>query len=335
MRLRLTRALLPLVSLLAFCSVSAQVDPHFSQYYVYPSWLNPALTGVFDGQYRVSGVYRSQWGAITTPFTTYGVTGEFVTGKNINVGASLLKQTAGDGGYGYTTAYANVSYTGVKFGPDLTKRLTFGLQAGVIQRRFDQSKMTFGSQWNPVFGYNPGNPSNEVLSRTAASAFDIGAGVLYFDAKPGQKANVYGGLSVSHLTRPDDKFGATGEARFPMRYTFHGGVRIAINDQFSLTPNLLYLKQGTATERMIGAYGQYKATSDVNVLLGANYRFEDALAPFFGFTYRNMMLGASYDINTSDLGKLVNGTNSFEISLSIIGRKSTKTPEVEFVCPRL
>ena len=205
----------------------------------------------------------------------------------------------------------------------------------MIQRRFDRSKMTFGDQWNPVFGYNPGTPSTEVLSRTAASAFDIGAGVLYFDAKPGQKANLYGGLSVSHLTKPEDKFGATGDARFPMRYTFHGGVRITLNDRFSITPNALYLKQGTATEKMVGAYGQYKATPEVNLLMGANYRFADAVSPFFGFTYRNMMLGASYDINTSDLGKLVNGANSFEISLSIIGRKSTKTPEVEFVCPRL
>ncbi|MBM3431703.1 MAG: type IX secretion system membrane protein PorP/SprF [Bacteroidetes bacterium] len=335
MPLRIPRAFLPLLALFVAGTARAQVDPHFSQYYVYPSWLNPALTGAFDGQYRISGVYRNQWGSITTPFTTYGATAEITTEKNINVGVSILKQTAGDGGYGYTTAYGNVSYTGVKFGPDLTKRMVFGIQAGMIQRRFDRSKMTFGDQWNPVFGYNPGTPSTEVLSRTAASAFDIGAGVLYFDAKPGQKANLYAGLSASHLTQPDDRFGATGDARFPMRYTFHGGVRIAFNDQFSLTPNLLYLKQGTASEKMVGAYGQYKATGDVSVLIGANYRFEDAVAPFFGFTYRNMMLGASYDINTSDLGKLVNGANSFEISLSIIGKKSTKTPEVEFVCPRL
>ncbi len=335
MRLLFPRKLLPLLALFMTGSTLAQVDPHFSQYYVYPSWLNPALTGIFDGQYRVSGVYRTQWGSITTPFTTYGATGEITTEKNINLGVSILKQTAGDGGYGYTTAYGNVSYTGVKFGPGQTKRLVFGMQAGMIQRRFDRSKMTFGDQWNPVFGFNPGTPSADVLSRTAAAAFDIGAGVLYFDAKPGQKANLYGGFSVSHLTKPDDKFGATGDARFPMRTTVHGGVRISINDQFTITPNLLYLKQGTATEKMVGAYGQYKATSDVNVLFGANYRFEDALAPFFGFTYRNMMLGASYDINTSDLGKLVNGANSFEISLSIIGRKSTKTPEVEFICPRL
>lgn len=335
MRLRIRRVLLPLLSLAFAGAASAQVDPHFSQYYVYPSWLNPALTGIFDGQYRVSGVYRSQWGAITTPFVTYGATGEVTTDKNINIGASLLKQTAGDGGYGYTTAYGSVSYTGVKFGPDLTKRLTFGLQVGIIQRRFDRNKMTFGDQWNPITGFDPTRQSGDIPSRTSASALDFGAGALYFDAKPGQKANMYAGISVSHLTKPTDQFSSNGNARFPMRYTFHGGVRINLNDQFSLTPNVLYLQQGTATEKMVGAYGQYKATGDVNLLLGANYRFQDALAPFFGFTYRNMMLGASYDINTSDLGKLVNGTNSFEISLSIIGRKSTKTPEVEFVCPRL
>ncbi|HNU15312.1 MAG TPA: type IX secretion system membrane protein PorP/SprF, partial [Chitinophagaceae bacterium] len=108
-----------------------------------------------------------------------------------------------------------------------------------------------------------------------------------------------------------------------------------LSERFSITPNFLYLSQGSATEKMAGAYSQYKATSDVNLMIGANYRFEDAISPFFGFTYKNMMLGASYDINSSDLGKLVNGSNSFEISLSIIGRKSTKTPEVEFVCPRL
>jgi hypothetical protein len=120
-----------------------------------------------------------------------------------------------------------------------------------------------------------------------------------------------------------------------MRYTFHAGVRLSLSERFSVTPNVLYLSQGTATEKMIGAYGQYRAADDLSVLLGANYRFEDALSPFFGFTFKNMMLGASYDVTTSDLGKMVNGANSFEISLSIIGKKQTKTPAVEFVCPRL
>ena len=118
--------------------VDAQVDPHFSQYYVYPAWLNPALTGAFDGDYRISGIYRSQWGNISSPFTTPGVAVDFTTNKNSNFGASVLNQTAGDGGYNYLTAYASYSYTGVRFGPQENHRVAMGMQIGVIQRRFNR-----------------------------------------------------------------------------------------------------------------------------------------------------------------------------------------------------
>ena len=53
--------ILLMLSILTLNKTKGQVDPHFSQYYVYPSWLNPALTGAFDGDYRVSGIYRNQW----------------------------------------------------------------------------------------------------------------------------------------------------------------------------------------------------------------------------------------------------------------------------------
>ena len=335
MRKILQISLLVFTVVVAGMKANAQVDPHFSQYYVYPAWLNPALTGAFDGQWRVSGIHRNQWGNISSPFSTFGVSGEITTDKNLNIGVSALKQTAGDGGYGYTTAYASIAYTGLRWGVNETQRIYLGLQGGMIQRRFDRSKMTFGDQWNPIFGYNPGSTSAEVLSRTSATAFDMGAGIMYFDAKPGKKANLFIGFSTSHLTKPEDRFSSTGSEAFPMRYTAHAGIRFTLSPVFSITPNFLYLKQGTAEEKMAGAYGQYKVTSDVNILLGANYRFKDAVSPFFGFTYKSWMLGASYDINSSDLGKLVNGSNSFEISLSVIGKKSTRTPEVEFVCPRL
>jgi hypothetical protein len=39
----------------------AQVDPHFSQYYIQPMTMNPAFTGAFDGDYRISGIWRSQY----------------------------------------------------------------------------------------------------------------------------------------------------------------------------------------------------------------------------------------------------------------------------------
>lgn len=314
--------------------LQAQVDPHFSQYYIYPSFLNPALTGAFDGSYRVSGIYRNQWGNIETPFSTTGLSGEFTTDKNINAGVSVLRQTAGNGGYSYSTAYGNVAYTGLRFGKEGSQRVYFGLQFGLIQRRFDRSKLTFGSQWNAITGPIGGN-GDEVLNRTSATAFDAGAGAMYFDATPGKKANVFGGVSLSHLSQADDKFSGTGTEKFPVRYTVHAGVRIAVSNVFSITPNALYMKQRTAEEKMLGAYGQYAVNEETSFMLGGNYRFKDAISPYIGFTHKEWVLGASYDVNTSDLGKIAGSSNSFEISLSFVGKRTAKTPQVEFVCPRL
>lgn len=323
------------VVLFAGSPLKAQVDPHFTQYYVYPSWLNPALTGVFDGDYRVSGIYRTQWGNISSPFSTPGVSLDFNTNRNANFGISLLNQTAGDGGYNYTTAYGNLAYTGLRFGANGNQRITIGMQFGMIQRRFNASKLTFGDQWNPISGYNPGNTTADQFRTNSTTSFDMGAGALYFDGRPGKRANLFLGFAVSHLTRPKDDFSGKGDEKIPMRYTGHAGVRIKLTETVSVTPNFLYLRQGTASELMGGAYGQFKITPSNDFMIGANYRVDDAISPFAGFTHKGMAIGVSYDINTSDLGKLANGSNSFEVSLSFIGRKTARTPEAEFVCPRL
>lgn len=332
---KLKTAFLTLICCSLFATLKAQMDPHFSQYYMHPSWLNPALTGAFDGDYRVSGIYRSQWGNITSPFTTPGVSADFVGEKSLNYGVSVLQQSAGDGGYNYNTGYANIAYTGVRFGAVGNQRLVFGMQAGFIQRRFNPSKLSWADQWNPVTGYNPSTPTSEFLSRTSATAFDAGAGVLYYDAQPGKKANIFAGFSASHITMPDDKFSGNGTDKIPVRYTLHGGVRLVVNDHFSVTPNVLYVRQRTASETMIGAYGQIKAPANTDFLFGVNYRINDAISPYVGFNYKSFTLGMSYDVNTSDLSKIQRGSNSFEISLSFIGRKKTQTPETEFICPRL
>lgn len=328
-----------LVLLLTACTgiqqANAQVDPHFSQYYVYPSWLNPALTGVFDGEYRISGVYRNQWSNIS-PITTAGISADINTSKNVSFSGNFLSQKANNGGYTYTTGYGSMAYSGVRFGKGGFKRITMDIQVGFIQRRLNPAKFHFGDEYDAGVGA-PVNPTSEVLTNTSATAFDAGAGILYYDATPGKKANVFGGFSVSHLTRPENKFSKfTAESeKLPIRYNVHAGVRLLLSENVTLTPNLMYMHQGTAQEKMAGAYVQMKATMTTDFMFGANYRLKDAVSPYVGFTYKTMSLGLSYDINTSDLGRMASGTNAFEITLSFIGKKTPKTPEAEFVCPRL
>src|SRR5215208_2319781 len=45
-------------------------DPNFSQFFVSPLTLNPALTGKFNGNFRVAGNYRDQWPEISKAFIT-------------------------------------------------------------------------------------------------------------------------------------------------------------------------------------------------------------------------------------------------------------------------
>lgn len=319
--------------LISTARVHAQVDPHFTQYYVYPSWLNPALTGIFDGSYRASAIYRNQWSNVSSPFSTMGASLEFTTEKNLNLGVSVLNQVAGDGGYNYTTAYGSAAYTGIRFGENENHRVVLALQAGLIQRKFNPSKLVFVDQWNPATGGL--KPTEEMISNPSATSFDAGAGALYYDATPGKQANVFAGFSASHINQAENRFAAVINEKMPIRYTLHGGVKLRLNDQLSLTPHVLYLRQSKAEEKVIGAYAQLRAAATTDLLLGLNCRFKDAFTPYVGVTHNNLVFSASYDINTSDLGKMVQGTNSFEFTLTFLGKRKTKTPEVEFVCPRL
>jgi predicted porin len=121
----------------------------------------------------------------------------------------------------------------------------------------------------------------------------------------------------------------------PMRLTAHGGFKYNVNEDVSITPNLLYMRQGASEEKMAGAYVQMRVNESTDFLLGANYRFKDALSPYAGVYYKNYMISVSYDVNTSDLGKMAGNANNFELSLTLIGRKAVKQDAVPFVCPRL
>ncbi|RYY41040.1 MAG: type IX secretion system membrane protein PorP/SprF [Chitinophagaceae bacterium] len=316
----------------AALGAKAQVDPHFSQYYVYPLWLNPALAGQSEGDYRVSGLYRNQWRNVSTPYSTFGISGDVRTNKNINFGLNILNQTAGTGGYNYTNAYLAVSYSGVRWGGEGQHNLSFGLQGGLLARRFDPSKFQGGDQWVPGVGFNPNIATSDPLTNTSSSSLDLGAGVSYFNSGE-QKVNPFVGVSVGHLTQPEDPFIGRGTAsRLPMRLTVHGGARVQVGDNAWIVPNALYLRQGNAQEIMLGGYAQLKVNETADLMFGANYRVNDAVSPYVGVLFNRLMLGASYDVNTSQLGKMAGGANSFELSLTFFGKRNEEPSY--FKCPR-
>ena len=94
------------VSCISFTKLKAQ-DPHFSQFYASPLLLNPALTGAFPGNLRVSGSYREQWPSIMYPFKT----GSF------SIDANILHDKIAEGdilGIGLTGIFDNTNNGGLK-----------------------------------------------------------------------------------------------------------------------------------------------------------------------------------------------------------------------------
>jgi len=309
----------------------AQTDPHFSQYYANPLYLNPALTGVIDGDYRATVNFKQQWSALNSSFLTGGASFDMAPKKNFAFGATILNQRAGDLDFNYLSALVSGSYR-LRFGNEGLQMVSFGLQAGIINRSFDFSQARFGNQFNPITGYDGGMMSGETLSSQSSLVPDVNAGIMFFDGDPDKGVNVFLGASAAHLTRPMDRFSGTN-SRIPVRFTAHGGARIKASALLDIVPNALFMYQGNTNEVSLGAYAQLNVNPSANILFGGNYRNKDAAIAFVGLQLKNMVFGLSYDVNTSSFNRASNSNGGLELSISLIGRNGIIGPN--FFCPRL
>ncbi len=308
----------------------AQTDAHFSQYYAYPLWLNPAFTGMMNGDTRVTINYRKQLPSVYAPFTTQGITADMRLRKGFGIGFTALTMGAADAGYHYTTGYFSVSY---RVNLSEYSILSSGFQLGLLNRKFDPSKLQFGSQYNPVMGYDPSLPSNEIFNYQSATSFDGSLGLMYFDADPEKQFNPFFGISLFHPGEPDNHFlPGTENTKIPSRFSIHGGARFQIASSAELIPHILFLQQGNATELAGGMVCNMNLDADKDLILGAMYRKDDAFVPSMGLHVGGLTIGFSYDFKTSDIKTATSSNGGYELSISFTNQK--KTPDARMICPR-
>ncbi len=333
MKTKLITLIALLLQMGAVSKLSAQIDPHFSQYYAYPIYLNPALTGVINGDLRVSGNFKNQYANINNAYQTGAVSVDYRPTDKLGIGFNVLNQAAGDIGYNYFASYATLGYA-VAISNDGYKKVSFGINAGIINRSFDATRAQFGSQFNPASGFDPSMPSNENFLNTNGTVFDAGAGIFYYDGDPLKGGNLFAGFSASHLSRSKDPFAMGGiPSKIPVRYTAHAGVRIKASESFDVIPHAIYMRQQKAEEKAVGAYTELKLPDDKGLIIGGMYRFKDAAVANVGYHMNSLIIGASYDFNTSSLNRATFGQGGLELSVSYVFRKRISEPEP--VCPRL
>ncbi|HEX8504943.1 MAG TPA: type IX secretion system membrane protein PorP/SprF [Hymenobacter sp.] len=310
MKKALTLLLLPLL-LLAAAPARAQQQAQYSQYMNNNYILNPGTTGVED-YIDVKFSYRTQWTGLEGAPKTYYASISSSLGK----WRSTQKRTIRDrrrpfhaiGGLVYndvtgptsrTGAYASYAYNMVLM-PDL--RLALGVSAGMQQFAVDGQQLRF---------FDPATRAASAASRV----FDGSVGVWLYTS------NFYVGLSGAQLLGNKLNFSygpgslEAGEGNTLSRHYFAtAGVRVPINDDWSLVPSVLVKAVDPAPLSLdLNAKLKYQDL----LWVGASWRAFDSAVAMVGLSYEQFTLGYSYDAGLSELAGYHGGSHEVLLGLRL------------------
>lgn len=321
------------VLLLAGSALRAQ-DFHLSMYDAAPMFLNPALTGVVDANFRVHAQYRNQWRSVAfKPYNTALISLDAPKGK-WGFGGQIMNMRAGVGNYNVLQGLVSASYA-VSLDRNRFNNISFGLQAGVTRKRIEAALYTFDNQYSNQNGGSFDNslPSGESFNRQSLVTPQLNAGFLYFNSKQQARLNPFLGYSAFNLSNPKETYYNTTN-RLPIRHYAHAGVRINITELFYVLPKALIMLQKNASEQIYSVdAGYFFKEQEFYLLAGLNYRVKDASVFYIGARKNNYIAKIGYDANVSSLKDVSKYRGAFEISFTYLAKKS-KSKEVRH-CPRL
>ncbi len=305
-------------------------DIHLSQFYQTPLLVNPALTGMFNGDQRVFVNYKNQWGSIGEPYKTSLLSYDLMVGKKkretsyLGAGFSVFNDKAGEFEMGITQVNLSVSGIVILNGNQV---LSAGLQGGFAQQSINTENLRWGNQFNGK------NHDSNILSGESFEPFsfgDLSAGLSwnYGVKKTNMSSNdqfkVNAGIALMHINKPKQSYYGDENETLYSKLVVHGGSYIGIKrTSMALVPNLLILLQGPAREVNVGTMLRYTLKEESKytgllketaVYFGGYYRVGDAFIPSFMFEMANFTLGLSYDVNISSLKTASNGQGGLELS---------------------
>ena len=323
-----------IVFILLITNITKAQDIHFSQYYASPLTLNPALTGKFNGQFRISGIYRDQnFNLYTTPLfrTPSGALDlnlfkEKLKRHNFGVGFCFVNDQQNDRIFNDLRFYVSSAFT-FGFNNPAHTQLSIGVQGVYNQQTFDPSRTRL------IF-------SDGIIENFSATAknFDLNAGI-FFNTEISKRTIFYIGGSMMHLLRPSVRFsdfaGSVAITKLPFRFVGHTGAEISIgkNEKWVLIPGLLFQYQGATIEENFGVTLGYHLNNDkdnrTTFFLGCWNRWNradfESIIPKIGFEFNKVRISGAYDINLGGINRdsktaLQNTpVSSFEVAISFIG----------------
>jgi type IX secretion system PorP/SprF family membrane protein len=317
-----------------FIHAASAQDAHLSMYDAAPLYLNPALTGVMDGDFRLHAQYRTQWKSVNfKPYTSILASFDMPI-KKWSFGLQISNFRAGFGNFNVIQGLLSTSYNTA-----IDKRknhfLSFGVQAGAMQKSLEYQLLSFNNQYNLSNGgeFDQTLVSGESFGAQSVVIPSVNASAIYYFAKQKSRLNPFVGFSAFNLLNSKESlFGQ--DNRLPFRYYIHVGTRVNITELLYVIPKVLIMNQGKFNEQTYAAeLGYYLKGSETYLLGGIIYRSKDALVATLGVKKDAFIVKVGYDFNLSSLTSSSSGRGGLELSLTYTHKKKNSVSDK--ICPRL
>lgn len=285
------KPILILFSVVICFSVNAQ-DPHFTQYFSSPVYLNPAFAG-YEGCSRTSTAYRLQWPKLDGNYQTVNFSyDQFVKLLFGSIAVNYFYDREGKGTF--QTHSESFTYSPAFYLFKKKLLVSPALEFGFKQRFIDYNNLNFGNQIDPRYGYIYPNGQG-IMLHNHVNFFDISAGVLI------THGNFVWGAAFHHITQPNESFIDSYTSNLPMKITGHVSYVAVINEKLKISPSIIFQQQQDFQQFLptlvFYAYG---------VKAGFGTRFNtnntDALIFLLGYKGKWFSAGYSYDVTVSNLG---------------------------------
>lgn len=318
----LKKAILITTMILGRLCLQAQ-DPHFSQFFASPLTINPAMTGVINGQWRLVSNWRQQWIGPGNPYSTATVCYDAKIMKNripennvIGAGGMLMYDRTMGGALNSIYASADFSYH-MALDENYTHWLGAGFSLLYGNRTIDYSALTFAEQFTGT-GFNTSLPTGETALSNIKPYFSIGAGALYGYHTDAMNFNA--GVAAYHLNKPKQTALKDDTQVLPARYVAHYDFDAYLSSSLLLYSSGVYQTQAGSEYIDVGMALGYEMNDGINNTIfsaGMWYRNQDCVAPYVGLSYNNMQFGFTYDVTVSQLSKAPKPPKSWEFSFII------------------
>jgi len=332
---RIKHFILITFAVLGTLSLSAQ-DIHFSQFYMSPLNLNPAMTGVMNCNVRLTANFRNQWASVlkSNAYNTYSVSYDqrIPVGRNdfFGVGGTFWGDKAGESEFSTLQGRLSLAYS-KKMGGYRKKAhyLVFGADAGITQRSVNFQNLRWGTQHDGEGQFDPSAGSGEDNLTDDNLLFpDISAGLLWFSVFD-EDNSLYIGGAYHHLNRANLSFDDEGAEPLYSRFTVHAGGEFMMTSRVGLVPGVITMFQGpsfelntgTSLKFLLGGTRRNYQAVQFGAWMRISNHFQksvttDALILSTRFDYNEFSIGFSYDVNVSSLRPASNSNGAFEFALT-------------------